>query len=54
MHFTRMFSSMELKWLELSDIASNPDNFDKKFMNTFLKSIKMFMKVKNLVKIIQN
>ena len=36
-----------VKWFELSDIVSNPDNFDKKFMNTFLKSIKkMFMKSK--------
>ena len=36
-----------VKWFELSEIISNPDNFDKKFMNTFLKSIKnMFMKNK--------
>jgi hypothetical protein len=36
-----------VKWFELSEIISNPDNFDKKFMNTFLKSIKkMFMKTK--------
>lgn len=36
-----------VKWFELSEIISNPDNFDKKFMNTFLKSIKnIFMKNK--------
>jgi len=39
--------SNSVKWFELSEIISNPDNFDKKFMNTFLKSIKkMFMKNK--------
>lgn len=36
-----------VKWFELTEIISNPDNFDKKFMNTFLKSIKnIFMKNK--------
>jgi hypothetical protein len=36
-----------IKWFELSEIVSNPDNFDKKFMNSFLKSIKkIFMKNK--------
>ena len=34
--------SDSIKWFELSDIVSNPDNFDKKFMNSFLKSIKKF------------
>tara|TARA_Y200000002_G_C22667739_1_gene658696 strand:+ start:216 stop:905 length:690 start_codon:yes stop_codon:yes gene_type:complete len=32
--------SNNIKWFELSEIICNPDNFDKKFMNSFLKSIK--------------
>ncbi len=29
-----------LKWFELSEILNNPKNFENKFMNTFLKSLK--------------
>ncbi len=32
--------SNSLKWFELSEILKNPDQFDKKFMNSILKSIK--------------
>ena len=37
-----------MKWFELSEIISNPDNFDKKFMNSFLKSVKKFFLNKNI------
>ena len=32
--------SNTLKWFELSEILNNPQNFESKFMNTFLKSLK--------------
>ena len=42
-------TSNSIKWFELSEIINNPDNFDKKFMNSFLKSIKkLFLNNENL------
>ena len=42
-------NSNSIKWFELSEIINNPDNFDKKFMNSFLKSIKkLFLNNENL------
>ena len=33
-------TSEDIKWFELSEILENPNNFENKFLNTFLKSIK--------------
>ena len=33
-------TSEDIKWFELSEIVENPNNFENKFLNTFLKSIK--------------
>ena len=46
--------SNSIKWFELSEIISNPDNFDKKFMNSFLKSIKNLFLNNNQNKYFEN